>query len=727
DANNLIEIAAACADGRVYLFEQAHIYDPIANLENRFDFVWKSEFFFQATAVEFDDVDLDGDEDLIVGSWDKRVHIFEYTSHSGYPFDTEHWIELTEKWNSTELDDKIQSLGVGDFNNNGLPDFVVGTLSGSIYVFENDGVVLAPHGIEFPFPNDNSYHSIWNNSGTYQPIWNPVGQITTGDLDGVGGTDAVILAWGQGSWILHYTEEKDFYLEQLYRGFEAWQTQGAYPFDNFADWMVKDPALNWQIYYQHSNGTKYPEPWSGAAQNEFDILSNSAVTGPPNRNHDGVFYNNHEYLLITAGKNFNDAKADCEARGGHLVTIEDIAENNFVSSIAGSNRIWLGLTDSASEGTWKWITGESYGFSRWNSGEPNNAGNEDFVEMYSNGYWNDLHSGHVRTYVCEWEAWDQNERYTSFYVNSTHRNATGTWNLGVGEELASNGNSDPDLFIILDNDEAVVQPDEWNISFSNNLIDWHQVNASDISQMTAGKGFAIDIDPMFAKKRMMSIQYIQLTLRTSDAIKERKVDAIIFPNVARPLTIAASVTIDPLSFEYGETDPVNKIVFGGSDGRLLSYHAENVTDIFYYRKFNYAREAEWTGISAADYGILMPTYVQDWDSYTEDFFNLGETIWSIQGTPKKSAIPSWRYIKAGVNKTLEFDKTDLTFPGEFHHLSVEDIAVGSTSELIITRKEPGTNDRVYVYSSNDGVEFPGPDPFQEINAPAFNNLEVTIA
>ena len=31
DNNNLIEIAAACADGRVYLFEQAHISDPIAN------------------------------------------------------------------------------------------------------------------------------------------------------------------------------------------------------------------------------------------------------------------------------------------------------------------------------------------------------------------------------------------------------------------------------------------------------------------------------------------------------------------------------------------------------------------------------------------------------------------------------------------------------------------------------------------------------------------------
>lgn len=546
DNNNLIEIAAACADGRVYLFEQAHISDPIANLENRFDFVWKSDNFFQATAVEFHDLDLDGIQDLVVGAWDKKVHVFEYTDHSGYPFDVEHWIELTERWNSTELDDKIQSLGVGDFNNNGLPDIIVGTLSGSVYIFENNGVVMAPHGIEFPFPQDNSYRLEWNNSGLYQPIWNPIGQIATGDLDGINGTDAVLLAWGQGAWTLHY-DERGYYLDQLIQEFEGWQMQGAYPLDNFADWMVRDAAMNWQVYTQDISGSKYPEPWDFDTQNALDPFSNSAVTGPPLSNH-AIF--------------------------------------------------------------------------------------------------------------------------TVFAVNSTHTNATGTWNLGVGEELASNGNSDPDLYIIFDDSETVVQPDEWNVSVGNNLVNWHQINNSGISAMTAGKGLAIDVDPLFAKKKMMSAQYIRLTLTTSTEAKARKLDAIVLSYVARPLTIAASVTIDPISFSYDELEDDNKIIFGGSDGRLLAFHSE-LNNVTYYR------EAVLSEIPAASFGIVLSSFTQVWDSYTDDFFNLGETIWSIQGTPKKPLIPSWRYISG---EPLDVGLTSV------HHLSVSDSRAASPEpELFVTQ------------------------------------------
>ncbi|MHA2244675.1 MAG: lectin-like protein [Candidatus Hodarchaeales archaeon] len=698
DNNNLIEIAAACADGRVYLFEQAHISDPIANLENRFDFVWKSDNFFQATAVEFSDLDLDGDEDLVVGSWDKKVHIFECTDHSGYPFDTEHWLELTERWNSTELDEKIQSLGVGDYNDNGLPDIIVGTLSGSIYIFENDGTVMSPYGIEFPFPNDNDYRLIWNNSGLYQPIWNPIGQIATGELnDGDNATEAIILAWGQGAWVLHYTDERGFYLEQLIQNFEGWQMTGAYPFDNFADWMVRGESMNWQVYYQHPDGSKYPEPWSFTAQNNFDPLKNSAVTGEPqeglfdNNAHGGVMYNGHEYKLFQTLKTWAQARADCEAMGGHLVTITSSGENTFVdNNVASNNRVWIGLTDELIEGDWsKWITGESVTYENWYGSEPNNYGSvEDYVEMYahiSGGPWNDHSPTATHYYICEWDG-----ESTTFYVNSTHKNATGTWNLGLGEELASNGNSDPDIFVIFDDSESVVLPDEWNISLCNNLVNWHQINNTSISPMTNGKGLAIDVDPLFAKKRMMSAQYIRLSLITSTSAKERKVDAIVFPNVAKPLTIAASVTIDSLSLSYYETEVSDKIVFGGTDGRLVAFQYEP-HNISYYKKSS-GEEAKLTEIPATNYGIINPSFNQIWDSYTDSYFNLGETIWSIQGTPKKTYIPSWRY-KFGI--TDEFDGGNFA---NLHHLSVYDLT--GNPRLLVTQN---TGPPIEAYDYDDGA------------------------
>ena len=50
---------------------------------------------------------------------------------------------------------------------------------------------------------------------------------------------------------------------------------------------------------------------------------------------------------------------------------------------------WIGLTDHVSEGTFEWVTGEAYSYENFCSGEPNNAGNEDYVEvMISSGCWN---------------------------------------------------------------------------------------------------------------------------------------------------------------------------------------------------------------------------------------------------------------------------------------------------------------------------------------------------
>jgi len=53
--------------------------------------------------------------------------------------------------------------------------------------------------------------------------------------------------------------------------------------------------------------------------------------------------------------------------------------------------LWIGFTDEAQEGTWKWISGESVTFTNWNSGEPNNSnGNEDYAQLIkSTGLWND--------------------------------------------------------------------------------------------------------------------------------------------------------------------------------------------------------------------------------------------------------------------------------------------------------------------------------------------------
>ena len=112
-------------------------------------------------------------------------------------------------------------------------------------------------------------------------------------------------------------------------------------------------------------------------------------------------YNGHSYYRSTGSAFWSAAKAACENMGGHLVTITSAAENSFIFNLWPSG--WIGLTDEVTEGQWRWVTGETYSYSSWNSGEPNNAGNEDYVQFVGSGRWNDLPNNQNLPYVLEFE------------------------------------------------------------------------------------------------------------------------------------------------------------------------------------------------------------------------------------------------------------------------------------------------------------------------------------
>lgn len=101
--------------------------------------------------------------------------------------------------------------------------------------------------------------------------------------------------------------------------------------------------------------------------------------------------NGHCYYLVSAA-NWNAAEAFAVSTlGGHLVTISDAAENNFVLTtfVTSSTQPWIGLNDAASENNFVWSSGEPVMYTNWAGGEPNNSGGEDHVQMWPNGTWND--------------------------------------------------------------------------------------------------------------------------------------------------------------------------------------------------------------------------------------------------------------------------------------------------------------------------------------------------
>ncbi|MFN8777749.1 MAG: HYR domain-containing protein, partial [Flavobacteriales bacterium] len=99
-------------------------------------------------------------------------------------------------------------------------------------------------------------------------------------------------------------------------------------------------------------------------------------------------FNNRFYYRSTASATWPVANAAAIALGGHLVAIGSAAENAFLSGIG---RHWTGLNDQAVEGTWVWSNGEPVTYLNWAGGQPDNSGNEDFVETnWSGQQWNDF-------------------------------------------------------------------------------------------------------------------------------------------------------------------------------------------------------------------------------------------------------------------------------------------------------------------------------------------------
>ncbi|MDZ7848273.1 MAG: C-type lectin domain-containing protein [Owenweeksia sp.] len=78
----------------------------------------------------------------------------------------------------------------------------------------------------------------------------------------------------------------------------------------------------------------------------------------------------HSYFLSNDSVAGDVAAALAVAAGGHLVTISNSTENSLVSSFT-TKEFWIGLADTAVEGSFEWINGEPLSYTNWASGEPN--------------------------------------------------------------------------------------------------------------------------------------------------------------------------------------------------------------------------------------------------------------------------------------------------------------------------------------------------------------------
>ena len=157
-----------------------------------------------------------------------------------------------------------------------------------------------------------------------------------------------------------------------------------------------------------------------APVNEEEPLVVMSVTETPNINEIVKYeYKNNSYAVIDIGIPWTKAKAYCEELGGHLVTISDRDEQDFITQkllpLGTKNMYWTGGYRKNASDNWRWVTDEPFKYFNWSPGEPN-SNSEHFIHMFRTantaGKWNNTYEsssgnwfyGTINSgFICEWE------------------------------------------------------------------------------------------------------------------------------------------------------------------------------------------------------------------------------------------------------------------------------------------------------------------------------------
>ena len=77
-------------------------------------------------------------------------------------------------------------------------------------------------------------------------------------------------------------------------------------------------------------------------------------------------------------------------------------------TVAALSTFWIGATDKAKEGEWRWVDGTllSSTYTNWSTGEPNNSGTgENYCQYYvsgtTKGKWYDLNGTQNHPFVVQ--------------------------------------------------------------------------------------------------------------------------------------------------------------------------------------------------------------------------------------------------------------------------------------------------------------------------------------
>ncbi|XP_051018919.1 CD209 antigen-like protein E [Acomys russatus] len=108
------------------------------------------------------------------------------------------------------------------------------------------------------------------------------------------------------------------------------------------------------------------------------------------------------YLFSRTLGSWEASTSSCQDLGGHLVIVNSTAEQLFLKywHSRKNELTWIGLSDHRREGSWQWVDDTPLKLSFWKEEQPDNAGDEDCVELIEDK-WNDKKCTANNFWICE--------------------------------------------------------------------------------------------------------------------------------------------------------------------------------------------------------------------------------------------------------------------------------------------------------------------------------------
>jgi len=177
-------------------------------------------------------------------------------------------------------------------------------------------------------------------------------------------------------------------------GFTDRDSEGNYVWANsepggYINWQPGEPNGGGAQNYAGMLGQQGVSTWFDLENNWGDLFQpvfGVVEVDIPDIQAGPFYYNGHTYYLLDISNRY---QADTAARllGGHLVTLDNVEESNWVRSnvieFDGVVRhTWLGLSDAHFEGIYAWDNDSLSTYRSWVTDEPNGGVGENFVIMF---------------------------------------------------------------------------------------------------------------------------------------------------------------------------------------------------------------------------------------------------------------------------------------------------------------------------------------------------------